>query len=194
MSNAGAPFAICTTSDGCNTCDRTFETCLSWDHLINSVALRIRQTLELGAVLQTTVDEVHRLLGCDRVLFYQFGPDWSGHVVVESVSEPRWSLVDRVVHDPCFEASWLEPYQEQRYFAIENVATANLTPCHAEFLASFQIQANLVIPILREDTLWGLLIAHHCQAPRRWQAVEIEGLQLLAMQVGIAIHQADLIE
>ncbi|HSM82026.1 MAG TPA: PAS domain S-box protein, partial [Nodosilinea sp.] len=47
---------------------------------------------------------------------------------------------------------------------------------------------------LREDTLWGLLIAHHCQAPRRWQAVEIEGLQLLAMQVGIAIHQADLIE
>ncbi|WP_204151408.1 PAS domain S-box protein [Leptolyngbya sp. CCY15150] len=184
----------CTTSPGCSTCVRTFETCLSWDHLVNAVALRIRQTLELRAILQTTVDEVHQLLGCDRVLLYRFEPDWSGRVVVESVSEPQWSVVDRVVHDPCFESSWLEPYQEKRYFAVEDIAKANLTPCHAEFLASFQVQANLVIPILKENTLWGLLIAHHCQAPRPWQDVEIEGLQLLAMQVGIAIHQAALID
>lgn len=184
----------CTTSPGCSTCVRTFETCLSWDHLVNAVALRIRQTLELRAILQTTVDEVHQLLGCDRVLLYRFEPDWSGRVVVESVSEPQWSVVDQVVHDPCFESSWLEPYQEKRYFAVEDIAKANLTPCHAEFLASFQVQANLVIPILKENTLWGLLIAHHCQAPRPWQDVEIEGLQLLAMQVGIAIHQAALID
>ncbi len=194
MNDAAASHEPCTISPGCHACDRTFETCLSWDNLINAVALRIRQTLELGAVLQTTVDEVHRLLECDRVLIYQVEPDWSGRVVVESVSEPRWSVIDRVVHDPCFAASWLEPYKEQRYFAVEDVATANLTPCHAEYLASFQVQANLVIPILKEDALWGLLIAHHCQAPRSWWAVEIEGLQLLAVQVGIAIHQAALID
>lgn len=177
-----------------NRCDRTSDTCQSWTHLVNEVALRIRQTLELPSILQSTVDEVHGLLGCDRVLIYRFEPDWSGQVVSEAVSTPEWSLINRVVQDSCFEASWLEPYQERRYFAIEDVAVANLTPCHAEFLASFQIKANLVIPILEADTLWGLLIAHHCQAPRCWQAVEIDGLQLLAVQVGIAIHQVSLID
>ncbi|MEY3297929.1 MAG: phytochrome-like protein cph2, partial [Cyanobacteriota bacterium] len=193
MNDAVAFQQLCTTGSGCSTCDRTFETCLSWDHVINAVALRIRQTLELGEILQTTVDEVHQLLGCNRVLIYRFDPDWSGQVVAESVSDPQWSVIDQVIHDPCFEASWLEPYHHQRYFAVEDIAKAHLTPCHGEFLASFQVQANLVIPILKGDTLWGLLIAHHCQAPRPWQAVEIEGLQLLAVQVGIAIQQAALI-
>lgn len=65
----------CTTNNGCHACDRTFETCLSWDYLINGVALCIRQTLELGEILQTTVDEVHRRLECNRVLIYRFDPD-----------------------------------------------------------------------------------------------------------------------
>lgn len=178
---------------GCNRCDRSFETCLSWDHLITAVALRIRQALDLGDILQTTVDEVQRLLGCDRVFIYRFEPDWSGRIAVEAIADARWSVIGREIHDPCFEASWLEPYQDNGYFAVEDVATANLTPCQAEFLAYWQVQANLVLPILKTDSLWGLLVVHHCQAPRPWQTVEIEGLQLLAVQVGIAIHQVSLI-
>lgn len=178
----------------CNRCDRNVETCLSWDHLITAVALRIRQALDLSDILQTTVDEVQRLLRCDRVFIYRFEPDWSGQVAVEATSASQWSVIERAIHDPCFEASWLEPYQENRYFAVEDVATARLTPCQAEFLAYWQVQANLVLPILKTDTLWGLLVVHHCQAPRPWQAVEIEGLQLLAVQVGIAIHQVSLID
>ncbi|MEB3289932.1 MAG: GAF domain-containing protein, partial [Leptolyngbya sp.] len=158
------------------------------------MALRIRRSLSLPELLQSSVDEVQRLLGCDRVLIYRFDADWSGRVVVEAVSDPQWSVVDRMIHDPCFEASWLEPYREKRYFAVEDVATANLTPCHADLLAGFQVQANLVIPIFQEDTLWGLLIAHHCQAPRPWQSIEIEGLHHLALEAGIAIHQATLLE
>jgi diguanylate cyclase (GGDEF)-like protein/PAS domain S-box-containing protein len=173
-------------------CDRTFATCQSWDHLINAVALHIRQSLNLSEILQSTVDNVHRLLKCDRVLIYQFAPDWSGQVVSESVSAPEWSVLDQLIHDSCFASNWLAPYHDQRYFAIEDIASANLTPCHAEFLSSFHVRANLVIPILEENTLWGLLIAHHCQSPRRWQTVEIEGLQMLATHVGIAVHQASL--
>lgn len=42
--------------------------------------------------------------------------------------------------------------------------------------------------------LWGLLIAHHCREPRRWQPFEIDLLQQLATQVAIAIQQAELYE
>ncbi len=170
---------------------------MSWDHLVSSLALRIRQSLDLDLLLQTMVDEVHQLLGCDRVMIYRFNPDWNGRVVVEATSDPQWSVLGSIIHDPCFQSSWIMPYQEKHYFAVEDVATANLTPCHADFLTSLEVKANLAIPIFAGetgDTLWGLLIAHHCQATRSWQALEIEGLQLIADEMGIAIHQASLVE
>lgn len=61
-----------------------------------------------------------------------------------------------------------------------------------ELLAQFQIRANLAVPILQGDKLWGLLVANQCSAPREWEPIEIELLQQLATQVGIAIQQADL--
>lgn len=42
--------------------------------------------------------------------------------------------------------------------------------------------------------MWGLLVVHHCTAPREWQASEIELLRQLSAQVSIAIQQADLFE
>ncbi len=165
-----------------------------WNYLIAMIALKIRQSLELSEILQTTVDEVQNLLTCDRVILYRFEPDWSGQVVVESVSDPQWSLLDRVVVDACFESSWLEPYQESKFVAIADVEKQTITPCYAEFLAEFQIKANLVVPVLHASNLWGLLIAHNCVAPRPWQPQEIEGLQRIAVDVGIAIYQASLLE
>lgn len=40
--------------------------------------------------------------------------------------------------------------------------------------------------------LWGLLIAHHCRAPRKWQPLEIDLMKQLATQVAIAIQQSEL--
>ncbi|PZO43766.1 MAG: PleD-like protein [Pseudanabaena frigida] len=166
----------------------------NWENSIAAIALQIRASLDLPTILQTTADEVHQLLGSDRVLLYQFSPDWGGQVVVESVSEPRWSLLDRVVRDTCFEACWIEHYQEGKYASISNVATANLSSCYADFLNNFEIKANLVVPLLCESQLWGLLIAHHCSAPHQWQSEEISGLQQIAFHIGIAIYQASLLD
>lgn len=43
-----------------------------------------------------------------------------------------------------------------------------------------------------QHQLWGLLIAHHCSAPRRWQQWEKQLLEQLAGHVAIAIKQAQL--
>jgi len=172
----------------------TYQAQRNWSYLIALIALKIRQSLELGEILQTTASEVQNLLDCDRVLLYRFEPDWSGRVVVESVSDPQWSLLDRVIYDSCSESCWSQPYQEGKFTTIEDLATANLTSCHAEFLAGFQVKANLVIPVLQKANLWGLLTAHNCTAPRPWQPEEIEGLQRIAVEVGIAIYQASLVE
>ena len=178
-----------------NQYDGSDRASVTWEHLIAQIALRIRESLSLPSILQITADETHQLLKCDRVLLYQFAPDWSGQVVVEAVSAPEFSLIERVHRDFCFEDSWLKPYQDGHISSRADIAAApDLTPCHAEFLASFQVRANLVVPILSQSQLWGFLIAHNCATPRQWLPEEINGLQQTAVHVGIALYQADLLE
>ena len=48
-----------------------------------------------------------------------------------------------------------------------------ITDCHREFLRNMQVRSNLVAPVLTQGKLWGLLVAHHCQDIKVWQASDI---------------------
>ncbi len=54
------------------------------------------------------------------------------------------------------------------------------------------MRSSLIVPILQGEKLWGLLIAYHCNAPRKWQQFDLDLLKQLATQVAIAIQQAEL--
>jgi PAS domain S-box-containing protein len=161
--------------------------------LLAAITLRIRQSLDIQKILSTTVEEVRQFLQADRVVIYQFKAGWNGAVTVESVDANWLSTLGAKIPDSCFEQEYWQYYQQGRTKAIEHVAEADLTPCHKIMLAEIQVQANLVVPILKNDQLWGLLIAHQCSAPRRWQTFEIDSLSQLANQVGIALAQARLL-
>lgn len=162
--------------------------------LVFSTALHIRQFLDLNEILAATVNEVRRIFGCDRVIIYRFKPDLSGVIIVESVADPAFSMLGWEIKDDCFREHWIEAYRQGRIRAIEDIYTEpNLNPCHVEFLANFQVRANLVVPILQAENIWGLLIAHNCTVSRHWKDTEIEFLSQLATQVGIGIQQAALV-
>ena len=168
--------------------------------LIAETALRIRQSLDLAEILDTVVAEVGQLLNCDRVVIYQFAPDMAGEVVAESVNGNwRPSLGEKIV-DTCFQNQGAARYQRGETVAIDNIYESTLSACHIQLLEKFQVQANAVVPILltpvhKSDLpqLWGLLIAHQCSNPRHWQTSEIELLDKLAVQMAIAIRQAELL-
>jgi len=162
------------------------------ERLFGSIALRIHQSLELDEILDTTVTEVRQFLETDRVLIYRFNPDWSGQIVVESVGKPWKAVLNTPLHDPCFGEDYAPLYQQGRVSAIANIYTAGLKPCHLQLLEPLQVIANLVVPIILGEKLWGLLIVHHCCRERQWQSDEIELLQQLATQVAIALQQSEL--
>ncbi len=103
----------------------------------------------------------------------------------------RSILLDQI-YDPCFVESYVAPQRQGRVTAKADIHDGSLNPCYVELLDQYQVKANLVAPILHDDQFWGVLIAHHCAAPRLWQALEIDSLQQLSTQVSIAIQQAEL--
>ncbi|MEH2275662.1 MAG: EAL domain-containing protein [Nostoc sp.] len=162
------------------------------ERIVAAVTQRIRQSLKLDEILQTTVDEVRQLFKVDRVIIYKFEPDWSGLVAVESLAEGCMSILGFHVMDTCFKSTRAAYYQQGKTKAIKDIETAGLSPCHVDLLRSLEIRANLVVPILQQDGLWGLLIAHQCHHARQWQQSEINLFNQLAGQAAIAIQQSEL--
>ncbi|MBD2506410.1 GAF domain-containing protein [Nostoc muscorum FACHB-395] len=162
--------------------------------LFAEITLKIRESLQIDEILETTVTEVQKLLNADRVLIFRLESDGSGTVVQEAVL-PGWPVILRKnLFDPCFKEEYIERYRQGRVSAMEDIETAHIQPCHREFLQQFAVRANLVVPILVRDGIWGLLLAHQCAAPRKWNNFETELLQQLANQIGIALSQAQLLE
>ncbi len=170
--------------------------------LFAELTIKIRQSLDIGEILQTTVEEVRQVLHADRAIVFQLLPDGSGIVVKEAAVESCEPLFGSQINDTCFPTTYLEQYKSGRVNAISDVESAQVHPCYADLLRSIGVKANLVVPLLQRDApeeplrerLWGLLIAHQCSTPRQWTQFETELLQQLANQVSIALSQAQLLE
>lgn len=162
--------------------------------LLKQLTEKVRQSLQLEEILKTTVEEVQQLLQCDRVLIFQLEADGLGTVVQEAVV-PGWTItLGQDINDPCLKVGYLDYYRSGKITAIADLEQANFQPCHREFLQQFQVRANLVVPILVRQELWGLLIVHQCSQPRQWTELELDLLKHLADQMGVALTQAHLLE
>ncbi|MEA5509083.1 diguanylate cyclase [Crocosphaera sp. UHCC 0190] len=162
------------------------------EKLINAISRRIHKSVKLDKILTVSMAEMRKFLQVDRVFIYRFKPDWSGIVAFESVAEPWRSLLGSILVDQEFIEHYLLTYQQGRIQATDNIYEDGLSQCHIEWLAQLQVQANLVIPILQGEELWGLLVAQNCRSPRFWQEWEIECLKQLSIHIGIALEQEQL--
>ena len=169
------------------------ETEAQWTKLFTEAIEHIRQSLKQEDVLDVAVEEVRRVLDCQRVVVYSLNQDRYGVVVAESVA-PGWTrALGITIQDPCFEARYLDKYRDGRVRALNNIYEAGMTSCYLEQLEKLEVKANLVTPIINEGKLFGLLVAHQCSSPRIWQQYEIRWVTQIATQVGFALDNATLL-
>ncbi|HEY9771146.1 MAG TPA: GAF domain-containing protein [Coleofasciculaceae cyanobacterium] len=159
---------------------------------INSSFAEVNEKIanELGQenILNTTVKEVRHLLNCDRVVVYSLDENNYGIVIAESVGA-QWSKAQgKMFDDPCLAVRYIDEYRHGRVRVLDDIHQAKVTPCYLEQLEELEVKANLVAPIVSEDKLFGLLIAHQCSEARSWQEQEIDCVTEIATQVGILLE------
>ncbi|BBD64654.1 GAF sensor signal transduction histidine kinase [Nostoc commune NIES-4072] len=126
--------------------------------------------------------------------------DWQnyrGYIVYEARATDAITSVLNYTEKNCFirtSQCW-EKYRQGFTLAVDDVEkTYALEECLLNFLRETQVRAKLAAPIIFEDKLWGLLIAHQCDNPHQWTESEKNLLSSIAEQLAIAIHQADLMQ
>ena len=165
----------------------------SRSQIFAEITLKIRQSLQLESILQTTVNEIQKFLRADRVVIFRLYSNGSGDVVREAVVTGYPAICGQHIYDPCFGEEYIQKYQQGRISAIHDVEQAEMHACHKELLQQFGVRANLVVPVFLKRELWGLLIAHQCNSPRIWSSFETELLRQLSDQIGIALAQAQML-
>lgn len=99
-----------------------------------------------------------------------------------SLSQP-----DRLLSTATGELSVADVRQE----SLNNLLQRPVDPCHVEYLTLMGVKSSLVIPLVVDQELWGLLIAHQRRA-RTISNRSLQVIQTVAEQLEMAIAQAHL--
>lgn len=165
---------------------------LTWerDRLIAETAQKVRQSLDLPHIFQTTVTEIRRLLHTDRVYIALLNTHNCFEVVAESLAPGYPSLLQGQRERPRYED--IVSLLPKSTWMAHNVQHLNLSASLATYYRHYQIKGLLTVPLVAQGVTLGLLVAHHCHGPRHWQRGDIRLMEQLGTQVGIAIQQAQL--
>ncbi|WP_422924803.1 EAL domain-containing protein [Singulisphaera sp. PoT] len=167
---------------------------------------RVQAAASLEALCQTTVDEVRRLTGFDRVMIYRFDADWNGQVIAEARNEAVATFLGH--HFP---AGDIPPQARQLYIhnyvriipdaAYEPAAVLggddklDMSPCvlrsvspvHLEYMRNMGVAASMSLSLVREGQLWALVACHH-YAPRYLAYSTRQNCELLGRLVSAQIE------
>ena len=169
-----------------------FRTLAQREALLNRLANRIRNSLDLKTILETTVHEIRNLLQLDRCLFiwYLFDaqpPAWD--VVHEAKNSHLFSILGYYPADVTgLLAQTLSKLQIHRVDDVEAIAD----PVEREFFQSLNYTAMLDLPIQTRSGAIGVVSCVQHSGARSWQDDEVELLQAIVVQLAIAIDQAEL--
>lgn len=160
----------------------------SLEHGLQGLLERLTKKVRRDSLIRNTIFELRTALQVDRVVLYYFYEQWHGQVIFESLSSPTLSILGSTGADDCFNYDYAAMYLAGRTKAIADIELEAIHSCHRDFLRSIQVRANLVVPILIPRGLWGLLVAHHCQAPHSWSLSDIQLMQTAAQTLATDVN------
>ena len=167
------------------------------ERLINSITSAIRRSLDPNEIFKVAVKELGQVTQSCRCLIYPCkATDASTTITHEYLADgtlaslvgQTWSLVN----NPLFQIT----AQSQESLAISDTrAKGNGLvdfSTMGDRLERWQIRSWLMVPILYQGQLLGIVELQHCQAtPHVWSHDEITLIESVAIQLGVALIQAE---
>ncbi|MBC6452678.1 MAG: GAF domain-containing protein [Hormoscilla sp. SP5CHS1] len=173
--------------------EKTLQDLFQQKMLLSMMQERIHRQEKMPEILSITVREVREFLKADRVTIYRWNQEKSGFVVIVSAgTTAKESMLGLQVDERLIPAVEVQEYREGKIKAITDIYRAGLQESQVQLLSASQVVAKVGVPLGVGDALWGLLMVHQCNGPRKWQPLEMDALEQLATQVAIAIQQSEL--
>ncbi|MBE9507583.1 MAG: GAF domain-containing protein [Chloroflexi bacterium] len=162
--------------------------------LLNRISVGFGMALDLDALINHALEELHHLVNADRTYFITSDPDartWeTTHEQIAPGVEPDIGLsgaFDNVSVE-------LETMLTGQPFAVFDIATDPRVEAAREMYRSLGMQSMLLVPILVGGRLYGALGFGYCRERHAWHPDEIRLLESVAHQLGLGLENVRLFE
>ncbi|AFZ59540.1 response regulator [Anabaena cylindrica FACHB-243] len=163
--------------------------------LLKKITAEIRQSLNVKEIFETSATEIGQAFKADRCLIHSYInnpipriplvaeyviPNYSSMLEMEIPLEGNSHVVNIIAQDQAIASS--------------NVYTDPLLQTTAPLCQAIGLKSMLAIRTSYQGQLNGVIGLHQCSYFRQWTPEEIELLEAVAAQLGIALAQAHLLE
>ncbi|MBP0021880.1 MAG: PAS domain S-box protein [Cyanobacteria bacterium SBLK] len=163
--------------------------------LLGEITTEIRQSLDSEQIFQTTTSKIGEAFGVDCCVLHRYLPSPALRVplVAEYLGEGAFSLSSWDI--PIRDNPHLEQLlAEERAIASDEIARDSLLKALQPICTRVGIQSLLCVATFYNGEPNGIICLHQCRRQHHWTREEIESIEAIAAQVGIALAQADLLE
>lgn len=165
------------------------------ERLVNLITAAIRQSLDPNEIFKVAVEELGQAMQVCRCLIYRcrstdaealIAHEFRSDLNLPSLLGQIWPLQDHVLFQAM--AAQQETISIPDTGGTEQFDLSNLTAR----IDRWQIRSWLMVPLIYQGRLLGVIELHHCQSfPHAWAAEEIELVESVAAQLGVALIQAE---
>ena len=161
--------------------------------LLRRLTHEVRQTLDPQLMFQTAVDSIGSALKCDRCHLYLYPGDrdtlpCAAEYLAQGQSSLRRMMLP--VRNNCFAQVVLA---EDAAIASSNITRDPLLKDMVPLCQEGNISALVAVRTSYQNRPNGLLVIHQCGVQRQWTDGDLEILEAVAGQVGIALAQVKLL-
>ncbi len=187
--------------------EQVIEQQIQREQLIKQITDEIRQSVEPQAIFESAVNCIGSTFGVDRCVLRTVS------FAAESPSQGRFTLVAEYLGQGIGSVHSLDSagqsddllfaiLEEEEAIAVEDVTSHALCADYQNIFQELGIASLLTIRTSYQDQPNGLITLHHCPSGdssdqsrlRQWTADEIELLETVAAQVGVAIAHAKFLQ
>ncbi len=159
--------------------------------LLQRLTEEIRQSLDQREIFEIAAQQIGAAFGVDRCLIYRCLEESSSAVLcaAEYFREGSVSLVGQTVPGA-------HPLVAQMMASDRAIALSDRSNCcdDREFICPAEAQSLLGVRTSYLGEANGAIVLHQCDRQRQWATEEVELLEAVAAQMGIALAQARLLE
>ena len=163
--------------------------------LLRHITEEIRQSLDVQQIVQTTVNRVGAAFAVNRCIIHRYleGSPPTIPCVAEYLSHELHSMLNSEI--PIVDNLHAQKVLSQEQAVVSNnVMQDSLLETVSHLCQQLQIISMVAVRTSYKGEINGIIALHQSDRQRSWQDDEIELLEAVAAQVGIALGQAQLLE
>ncbi|TBR59756.1 hypothetical protein B4U84_02205 [Westiellopsis prolifica IICB1] len=161
---------------------------------LNQITINLREILSSEKIIKTAISNIRDALACDRVLFYSLDDHWQGKIIAKSVDYSWLTDSEENLSNTYFGEEYSDNLATGTVKTVYDIYDYDFSHSYLHQLESQAVKAYLLTPVFINRKLYGLLVAHQCSHERYWRDIEIYLFKQIAIQIGYALEQAELIQ